>query len=95
MNPDFRDLGVPGYVILKIKAEDTENNQKIFSAFRELAQSECRNDYTLTLRKLLEYYEADAKFEQLWYVIHELEERIATLEAEKTKPIKKEKGVFE
>lgn len=73
------------YVFLGIRAEDTPRNAEIHRAFREMAAVECKNDRTLALAKLLEYYQADGKIEALWDKIKDLEYRIGELEAEKVK----------
>lgn len=78
------ELDVPGFIYLKLRAEDSETNRKVFDAFRMMAKVECRNDYTIALRKLLEYYEADAKIELLWRAMQAMENRIEELERAKT-----------
>lgn len=69
---NLSEMGVPGYIWLKMKAEDTEQNRAIHDAFREMANVECKDDYTLALGKLLEYYEMDAKVQLLYHEIESL-----------------------
>jgi hypothetical protein len=82
-----RDLGLselaPGqsWVRLILKAEDTPQNRAIHDSFREMASIECKDDYTLALAKLLEYYAADAKTEMLYQQLMLLEGRINVLES--------------
>lgn len=90
MQDNLRELGVPGFIFLRMRAEDTEQNQKIHNAFREFAEVECKNDYTLALGKLIEYYQADAKTEMLWEAILRVEQRVALIEAQLAVPQPKE-----
>lgn len=77
---DLKGLDVPGYVKFTIKADDNIENNTVHEAFKEMAKVECGNDYTLALRKLLEYYERDAKFDSLYSLIVELDQRITVIE---------------
>lgn len=77
---DLKGLDVPGYVKFTIKADDNIENNTIHEAFKEMARVECGNDYTLAIRKLLEYYERDAKFDSLYHLIVELDQRITVIE---------------
>ena len=91
------ELGVPGKVWLTIRADDTEHNRAVLGSFRDLARVECKNDYTIALRKLLEYYEADAKIELLWAAVTAMERRIEELEQfneKKTAKVDKDKEMF-
>jgi hypothetical protein len=91
----LNELGVPGKIWLTIRADDTEHNRRVLEAFRELSKAECKNDYTMSLRKLLEYYEADAKIELLWAAMNAMERRIEELEQfNAKKDDKKERGMF-
>lgn len=76
----LREMEVPGTIFLGIKAPDTEFNEAVHSSFREMAEVECKNDYTLALGKLLEYYQADAKLEAFWFALQKVEERVAEIE---------------
>jgi hypothetical protein len=78
---DLTGLDVPGYIKFTIKADDTIENSTVHEAFKEMARIECGNDYTLALRKLLEYYERDAKFASLYDLIADLSVRVSELEA--------------
>lgn len=75
----LRELPVKGHIFMGLKAEDTEQNEAIHSAFREMARVECRNDYTLALGKLLEYYQEDARFQMMWHEIEGLRAEVAEL----------------
>ena len=59
---DFAD----GFIRFNIKADDTEENQKVHEAFKEFCKLETDNNYTQGLRKLLEYYQGDFKYEMLY-----------------------------
>ena len=87
-------MGVPGFIGLSMRSYDTEQNVKIYQAFREMAKVECRNDYTLALEKLLEYYQVDAKTEILWDAMNKLTERIYALEKKSEEPKKDEGETF-
>jgi len=77
---DLRDLSPDGKVYLVIRGRDNDSDVSVFDAFKTMALSECRNDYVLTLRKLLEYYESDAKYSSLAKSVDVLEARVAALE---------------
>ena len=94
MTDELREMSAQGFIILKMKAEDTEFNTRIHDAFRELAFVECKNDYTLALGKLLEYYQADAKIEFLWQAIMTLENKILELEQQVAEPQVEDGGTF-
>lgn len=85
------------FIRFSIKANDTEENQKIHDAFREFCRVECDDNYTFGLRRLLENYQDDAKFEALWdkymYLEAELSELKRKLE-EPEKPVEDDGGVF-
>jgi hypothetical protein len=96
---DLHGIAEKGYTRFSIKAEDTPQNAATHGAFKEFCEVECDNNYTLGLRKLLENYETDARFEGMWDHIAtlrdevvELQKRVEALE----KPVKKEDkgGVF-
>ena len=64
---DFAD----GSIRFSIRADDTEENQKVHDAFKEFCKVETDNNYTQGLRKLLEYYQGDFKIEMLHNVQQE------------------------
>jgi len=67
----------PGTVRFSIKAEDTKENESVHTAFKEFCKVETDNNYTQGLRKLLEYYQNDFKYEMLF---DRQEEQTVTLE---------------
>ncbi len=77
---NLRGLAEQGFIRFSIRDKDTPQNQAIHDGFREFARVECRDNYTVALEKLLEYYQADAKFEMLWDKVQEFEARIAALQ---------------
>lgn len=88
----IKEIAEPSKIFLSIKADDNEKNQRIHDAFREMASVEfpgTHDNYTLTLGKLLEYYETDAKIEMIWEQLQLINQRLDDLEA-KSKEIKKE-----
>jgi hypothetical protein len=79
---DLRDIA-KGFIRFSIKAEDTEQNQNVHNDFKEFCRLETDNNYTLGLRKLLESYSGDTKFEILYQEIQSLKNDIEVL---KSKP---------
>jgi hypothetical protein len=75
----LRDIA-DGYTRFSIKAEDTEENTKTHEAFKEFCKIETNNDYTLGLRKLLEFYESDFKYELLYERLDEQSVALANLQ---------------
>lgn len=76
----LRELGAKGILKFTIAADDTEDNEKVHKQFREWCKYYTKNDYTVGLRVLLEYYMSQGYFNVLWEQQEQLEERIATLE---------------
>lgn len=76
----FREMGTPGFIRFTIRAQDNESNRKVHEAFKTFCELECDNNYTFGIRKLLEEYEADAKFEALWEQMSMLQARVDELE---------------
>ena len=64
---DVNNMGMSdlakGSVRFSIRADDTPENLAVHKAFREFCKVETNNDYTQGLRKLLEYYQGDFKYE--------------------------------
>lgn len=69
VNTDTKNLGLrelaEGFIRFSVKADDTEENQKVHEAFKNFCRIETDNNYTQGLRKLLEYYQGDFKYEML------------------------------
>lgn len=84
-------LGVKGYVRFSIKADDTPENNSVHDAFKEFCKTETDNNYTQGIRKLLEYYQGDFKYEAIWEAIKELQNGIQMLKQE-TKEKEVEEG---
>jgi len=83
---DLRDIA-KGFIRFSIKAEDTEQNQDVHNNFKEFCRIETDNNYTLGLKKLLDTYSGDTKFEILYQEIQTLKNDIELL---KVKPKEKE-----
>lgn len=85
------------YIRFSIKCDDTRENQKVHEAFKEFAKLECDNNYTIALRKLLESYQQDWKYESLSMRLMSVESAISAIEREKEEEKKKpeeDEGVF-
>lgn len=67
---DLRDIA-KGYIRFSIRADDTIENKQVHEAFKEFCKVETDNNYTLGIRKLLEYYQEDYKTEMLHAMISE------------------------
>lgn len=78
---NLRGLCEDGFLRLVIKAKDTENNELVHESFRDFAQAECGNDYTLALNVLLRYFADRGLFESVNQKVLELEARISSLES--------------
>jgi len=84
-------LKVEGYTGFSIKDYDTEENKAVHKAFWEMCRIETNNNYTQGLRKLIEYYQSDAKYVALWEAIQELKKELDTLKVQ-ANPNKPEEG---
>ena len=80
-----------GFIRFSIRANDTEPNQEIHNAFKEIAKVEFDNNYTLTLKHLIEQYQHSNQIEALWAEIAELKER---LDKPKIEEEKETEGAF-
>lgn len=73
ISTDMRDDGLRGMakgtVRFSIKADDTLENFHVHETFREFCRIECDNNYTQGLRKLLEYWEMEAKTSVIYEAI--------------------------
>lgn len=65
------------YVWFTIKADRTKENESVQKGFKDFCKTETDNNYTQGLRKLLEFYEEDWKYESLHKRIENLEEEVA------------------
>lgn len=90
----LRDMGVTGFIRFTIRAQDNEANRKVHEAFKAFCEAECDNNYTFGIRRLLEEYESDAKFEALWEHMSQLQVRIDELENKIAQPKKAVKEAF-
>ena len=75
---NLRDIA-QGYIRFSIKAEDTLENMQVHAAFKEFCRVETDNNYTLGVRKLMEYYQGDFKIELLYNKLEELNAMLADL----------------
>jgi hypothetical protein len=87
----LRDLGVDGFIRFSIKAHNTEENMAVHNAFREFCKVETDNNYTLGIKKLLENYSQDTKFDILYEMIQELEMKV---DDKKSKEKENEENAF-
>jgi len=86
---ELSGLGEHGYISFKIKYNNTEENRGVHDTFRKFAEAETDNHYLLALKKLLENYSEDYRFEALWEKISLVES--AMIELTKNKPEEKKK----
>jgi len=101
---DIKDMELrkitSGYIRFSIKADDTKENTLTHEAFREFCRIECDNNYTLGIRKLLEYYQSDFKYEMLSDKIMNVEQVLYELKTdfekskEEPKKVKEEANAF-
>lgn len=96
---NLNGLSDKGFTRFSVKADDTKENQQVHDAFKEYCRIECDNNYTQGLRKLLEYYQGDFKYEALWDKVvgiegvnQELQQQINELKAAPEQ--EKDGGVF-
>lgn len=87
---DLKGLADKGYIRFSIKAEDTPENVAVHAAFKQFAEIECDNNYTIALRSLLKNYESDYRFDALWQHIESLQEKVQLLEEKLEKPKSKD-----
>lgn len=83
-----------GFIKFSIKAADTEENKKVHDAFKEFCKIECDNNYTQGIRKLLEFYEADYKYESLHASIMMLQESVLEIKDKIENKKEENKGAF-
>ena len=78
---DMKDMQLnkiaEGFDRYTIKYPDTEENKKTHEAFKDFCRTETDNNYTLGIRKLLEYYQSDFKYEMIY---DRLEEQAVVLQ---------------
>ena len=89
----IRELA-PGYIRFSIKANDTKENEQVHEAFKEFCKVECDNNYTQGVKKLLENYDIDYKYESLFEMCQELKERLNKIEAKAKEPKEEETEAF-
>lgn len=89
------ELNIPGFIRFSIKAKDTPENESVHKAFKEFCKVEVDDNYTLGLRKLLEFYQGDFKFEMLHQDIADLQIQVEELRQKLEEPKDEPKpGVF-
>lgn len=76
----LRKHSYEGYVGFNVKAKDTDENKNIHSSFRDFANKECEGNYTLALKQLLSLIESDYKYQSLFELILDMQDRIDVLE---------------
>lgn len=83
---NLQDLNVPGFIRFSIKAKDTVENHSVHTSFKDFCRVETDDNYTLGLRKLLEYYQGDFKYEVLHQEIEDLKLELIQLKEKLDKP---------
>ena len=89
----LRDLA-DGTIRFSITAEDNTDNDKTHKDFRQWCKGYTKNDYTIGLRVLLDYYHSNGYFELLWEQLKNLETRITELEAQELPEKETNNGCF-
>jgi hypothetical protein len=64
-NDGLRDIA-DGTIRFGIKAPDTLENLQIHNAFKNYCKIETDNNYTQGLKRLMEYYQGDFKYEMIF-----------------------------
>lgn len=80
----FRDLW-DGFTGLTIKAKDTKENEDVHIMFKDFCKEQTKDDYTLGLKVLLEYFIADGKYTAIWKAINRIEEKLETINTDNDK----------
>lgn len=88
---NLKDLNAEGFIRFSIKAKDTNENESVHKSFKEFCKLETDDNYTLGLRKLLEYYQGDFKYEALYQEIEDLRLEIAKIKEQLSAPSEPEK----
>jgi len=65
-----------------VKFNTTESNVEAFKEFKEFCKKNTDNNYLLGIRKLLEFYKADYKYQSLYDLIEELQVKTNQIEHE-------------
>lgn len=99
---DLRGMAEKGFIRFSIKAEDTPENAAIHTAFKQFAEIEADNNYTMGLRILLKNYESDYRFDAVWRFCESLNDELTLLKTQlaklqgvpETTMIEKDEGVF-
>ena len=76
----LRKHSYEGYIGFNIKAKDTDENIRIHEQFRNFANAECEGNYTLALKQLLSTLETDFKYQSLYELLLDLQDRIDMIE---------------
>jgi hypothetical protein len=99
-NDGLRDIA-KGTVRFSIKADDTLENLQVHSAFKEFCRIETDNNYTQGIRKLMEYFQSDYKYEMIvekigtmCAVSDDLRASIIELKETPKEEVKEEEGSF-
>lgn len=92
---DLKSLSEDGCIRLVLKAKDTEVNQAVYEGFKEFCKIETDNNYTVGLRKLLEFYQMDYRNELIVNEINDLRVVLAEIKTSVEGIVKKEVKVEE
>ena len=85
-----------GFTGFTVKAKDTDENVDIHKQFKDFATQECQGNYTLALKQLLSVIDSDYKYQSLFELILDMQDRIDVLELKlnEKKDEVKENGTF-
>jgi len=81
LDTSLRKLKVDGVIRFSIKANNSPENESIHNAFKEFCKVECDDNYTMGIKRLLEAYESDFKYEMLYNELMELKADLAELKS--------------
>jgi hypothetical protein len=94
----LRTMADKGFIRFSIKANDTDENQRVHEAFKEFCNVECDGNYTQGLKILLKNYENDYRFDSLYELITHVRDDFNVYKAEhevkKTDNEKANEGMF-
>jgi hypothetical protein len=79
----LQKFGAKGYTFLSMRYIDVKENAVVVDNFKRFALSETDDNYIQALKKLLEYYQADMKYQNLLAELMFLKHEVELLKASK------------
>jgi hypothetical protein len=87
----LRTMTDKGFIRFSIKANDTDENQRVHEAFKEFCNAECDGNYTQGIKILLKNYDNDYRFDSLYELITHVRDEFNAYKAEHGK-VEKDDG---